>query len=153
VAQLVNCLQSLFLAHEDKFCVTPTYHVFDMYAAHQGAKSVRTVFAAPATTYSRNGNSATMRGLNGSASLQGSVLTLTVTNPSLDQSRAAEIAIRGGSPKSIAGIQLAAADPHAHNRFEDPRAVEPKPVEVSLKGGGITHRFPPASVTKLTVTL
>src|SRR5258707_11459764 len=71
IAQLVNCLQSLFLAHEDKFCVTPTYHVFDMYAAHQGGKSVRTVFAAPATTYDRNGAPATMRGLNGSASLNG----------------------------------------------------------------------------------
>jgi alpha-N-arabinofuranosidase len=30
VAQLVNCLQALFFAPEDKFCVTPTYHVFDL---------------------------------------------------------------------------------------------------------------------------
>ena len=34
---------SLFLAHEDKFCVTPVYHVFAMYAAHQGGQSVRLV--------------------------------------------------------------------------------------------------------------
>ena len=47
VAQLVNCLQSLFLAHEDRFCVTPTYHVFDLYAAHQGAQALRAVFSAP----------------------------------------------------------------------------------------------------------
>ena len=47
VAQLVNCLQSLFFAHEDKFCVTPTYHVFDMYKSHQGAQSVRTLVSAP----------------------------------------------------------------------------------------------------------
>ncbi|HXA51979.1 MAG TPA: alpha-L-arabinofuranosidase C-terminal domain-containing protein [Candidatus Acidoferrum sp.] len=153
IAQLVNCLQSLFLAHEDKFCVTPTYHVFDMYAAHQGGKSVRTVFAAPATTYNRNGTPTTMRGLNGSASLNGSVLTLTVTNPSMDQAREAEIATRGGAPKSVTGIQLAATDPRAHNRFEEPRAVEPKPVTIALKGPGIVHRFPPASVTKLTITL
>ena len=39
VAQLVNCLQSLFLAHEDKFCVTPTYHVFDMYRRASGWRS------------------------------------------------------------------------------------------------------------------
>jgi len=55
VAQLVNCLQSLFLAHEDKFCVTPTYHVFDLYTAHQGARSVRAVVAAPENHYRRNG--------------------------------------------------------------------------------------------------
>src|SRR5215831_2950005 len=97
VAQLVNCLQSLFLAHEDKFCLTPTYHVFDLYSAHQGARSVRTVASSPVTTYSRNGAPATMRGLNGSASVNGTQLTITVTNPALDQQCEAVIAIRGGS--------------------------------------------------------
>src|SRR6185436_1179025 len=43
VAQLINCLQSLFLAKEDKFVTTPTFHVFEMFAAHQGAQSVRTI--------------------------------------------------------------------------------------------------------------
>jgi len=153
VAQLVNCLQSLFLAHEDKFCLTPTYHVFDLYTAHQGGRSVRTVVASPLTHYTRNGAAATMRGLNGSASLTGSQLTLTVTNPSLDQPREAEISLHGGTPRSVAGVTLAAADPHAHNTFEDTRAVEPKPVNVYVKGAGVVHQFPPASVTKLTITL
>ncbi|MCX6627215.1 MAG: alpha-L-arabinofuranosidase [Candidatus Solibacter sp.] len=153
IAQLVNCLQSLFLAHEDKFCLTPTYHVFDMYAAHQGARSVRTQVASPATTYSRNGTPATMRGLNGSASVNGNQLTLTVTNPSMDQPREAEIQIHGGTPRSVAGVTLAAGDPRAHNRFEDPRAVEPKAIAVTLRGAAIVHQFPPASVTKLTIAL
>ena len=34
VAQLVNCLHSLFLAHDDQFVATPTFHVFEQYAAH-----------------------------------------------------------------------------------------------------------------------
>jgi alpha-L-arabinofuranosidase len=34
-AQLSNCLNSLHLAHEDKFVVTPVGHVFGMYAVHQ----------------------------------------------------------------------------------------------------------------------
>ena len=80
IAQLVNCLQSLFIAHEDKFALTPTYHVFDMYAAHQKANAVRTVISSPPSSYTRNGQPATMRGLNGSASLLGRALTLTVTN-------------------------------------------------------------------------
>src|SRR5208283_5143697 len=37
-AQLINCLNSLYLAHEEKFCVTPVGHVFAMYAAHQGGQ-------------------------------------------------------------------------------------------------------------------
>jgi alpha-N-arabinofuranosidase len=153
VAQLVNCLQSLFLAHEDKFCVTPTYHVFDLYSAHQGGSSVRTVVAAPQTHFARNGTDVAMRGLNGSASVAGNQLTLTVTNPSLDTPREAEISIRGGTPGSVTGMALAAADPHAHNSFENPRAVEPRAVTVALKGGGLVHRFPPASVTKLSFAL
>ena len=41
-AQLINDIHTSFLAHEEKFTVTPVYHVFDMYAGHQGATSVRT---------------------------------------------------------------------------------------------------------------
>jgi alpha-N-arabinofuranosidase len=153
IAQLVNCLQSLFLAHEDKFCVTPTYHVFDLYSAHQGGRAVRTVFATPETHYTRNGSPATMRGLNGSASVTGSQLTLTVTNPSIDQVHEAEIVVHAGTPRSAAAVTLATADAHAHNTFADPRAVEPKPVTVAVKGSGLVHQFPPASVTRLTLTL
>jgi alpha-N-arabinofuranosidase len=153
VAQLVNCLQSLFFAHEDKFCVTPTYHVFDMYSAHQGAQSVRVVFSAPAVSYTRNTQPATLPGLSGSASINGKQLTLTVTNPSLDQTREAEIVVRGAPPKSAKAVTLAASDVHAHNSFESPRAVEPKEETVSMKGSLLVHRFPPASVTKLEVTV
>ncbi|MBV9342706.1 MAG: alpha-L-arabinofuranosidase, partial [Acidobacteria bacterium] len=62
-AQLINCLNSLYLAHEDKFCVTPVGHVFQMYAAHQGGESVRTEFSAPSIRYDRDGKNATFWGL------------------------------------------------------------------------------------------
>jgi alpha-N-arabinofuranosidase len=153
VAQLVNCLQSLFLAHEDKFCVTPTYHVFDMYSAHQGAQAVRVVFSAPAVSYLRNGKTATLAGLNGSASVNGKQLTLTVTNASLDQAREAGISVRGGTPKSAKAVVLAAGDAHAHNTFDAPSAVAPKDQAVALRGASVVHRFPPASVTRIELVL
>jgi alpha-N-arabinofuranosidase len=153
VAQLINCLQSLFFAHEDKFCVTPTYHVFAMYAAHQGAQSLRTTFASPAVSYSRNSQPATLPGLAGSASVKGKQLTLTVTNPSLDRTRETEITIRGGTVKSGNAVFLAESDAHAHNSFEAPNAVQPKTQTVSAQGATLMHRFPPASVTKLEITL
>jgi alpha-N-arabinofuranosidase len=133
--------------------VTPTYHVFDLYSPHQGARSVRTVVSAPETRYSRNGGTASFRGLNGSASVNGNQLTLTVTNPSMDQPCEAEIALRGAAPRSVAAIVLAEPDPHAHNSFEMPRAVEPKAAAVSVKGSGTIFQFPPASVTRLTFGL
>jgi alpha-N-arabinofuranosidase len=152
-AQLVNCLHSLFLAHEDKFCVTPTYHVFEMYGAHQNATSVRTLVSAPQVTYDRNGSPATLPGLAGSASLDGKRVILTVTNQSLDTPRESEIIVRGGSIQSASITTLAANDVHAHNAFESPRAVEPKTQNATPRAGTLQHRFPPASVTKIELTL
>ena len=153
IAQLVNNLQALFLVNEDRFTLTPTYHVFDMYSAHQGATSVRAEFSSPEVRYQRNGQPAAIRGLNGSASIAGKRLTITVSNPHLTQACAAEIALRGGAVKSSAGTVLASADVHAHNTWDNPRAVEPQPANVSAKGRIIAHTFPPASVTKLTIEL
>jgi alpha-N-arabinofuranosidase len=153
IAQLVNCLQSLFLAHEDRFCLTPTYHVFDMYAAHQGAEAIRTVVSSPGITYTRNEKPASMTGLSGSASRKEKQLTLTVTNPSLDQSHETEIHVRGAAPGSVKVVVLTAGDVHAHNTFDAPRAVEPKAGEANVRGSAIVHRFPPSSVTKLDITL
>lgn len=156
VAQLINCLAALFLAHEDKFIVTPTYHVFEMYAAHQGAQSVRTNVSAPRLPYTRNGNAATLRGLNGSASLRDKLLTLTVTNPGLPGANAAletEIALHGATVKEVQVTSLTTKDIHAHNSFANPRALEPQPAQATIKGGTVVYSFAPASVTKMQITL
>jgi alpha-N-arabinofuranosidase len=153
IAQLVNCLQSLFLAHEDKFCVTPTYHVFGMYAAHQGAQSVRVSNDAPAISYDRNGSQGSIIGLSGSASLDGKRLTLTVTNPSIDREREVEIVLRGAAAKSVQAMVLAAADVHACNTFAAPRAVEPVTEAKQARGRAWVRRFAPASVTLLDMEL
>jgi alpha-N-arabinofuranosidase len=153
IAQLVNCLQSLFLAHEDRFCVTPTYHVFSMYAPHQGAQSVRVVESAPRAGYTRNGQPASIPGLSASASVEGKRLTVTVTNPSLDQIREVTLVIRGPAARSAQGTVLAASDAGAHNTFAQPDAVEPKETAVAAKGSEWVQRFPPASVTRLSIEL
>ena len=58
VAQLTNCLQSLFLTDGDKFTLTPTFHVFEMFMLHMGAQAVRAEFSAPKIKYDRNGKDA-----------------------------------------------------------------------------------------------
>lgn len=153
VAQLVNFLQSPLLAHQNQICLTPTYHVFGLYADHQGGQSVRTVFSSADVSYTRNGANATIRGLDGSASVRGNQLTLTVTNPWFDREVEAEIAIRGGNMKSVSAYTLAASDPHAHNSFEQPENVAPKPSAIALKSGVVVHRSPAASVTKISFVM
>jgi alpha-N-arabinofuranosidase len=156
VAQLVNCLQSLFLADQDRFVVTPTFHVFEAYKPHVGGQAVRTMFSAPRIGYDRVNGKGSFWGLEGSASIKDKTLTLTVVNPHISEPREAQIALQGGTMSSVSptALTIAAADVHAHNTFEQPKAVEPREDKVgAVQNGVLTHRFPPASVTRLTIGL
>ena len=152
-AQLINCLNSLYLAHEDKFCVTPVGHVFAMYAAHQGGQSLRTIFSAPAVNYDRDGKPASFWGLNGSASLHDKELVLTVVNPHVSAAREAKIGIRGASLKSGTATTLTNSDMHAHNTFDQREVVTPQTRALDFQRGDLAYSFPPASVTKLALSL
>jgi alpha-N-arabinofuranosidase len=175
VAQLINTIHSLFIAYEDKFVATPNFHVFEMYAAHQGGQAVRTMFSAPALSFKRAAPNippgaqlspqqraqmaaqaqapATLWGLQGSASLSGKTLTLTVVNPHATETRETEIAVRGAKVQSGQATTLASTDIRAHNSFENPRALVPSNATVQAQGGALVYRFPAASVTRLTLAL
>jgi len=152
-AQLINCLNSLYLAHEDKFCVTPVAHVFAMYADHQGKQGLRTIFSSPNANYDRDGKPASFWGLKGSASLRDQQLILTVVNPDVQAPRETEISIRGASVQSGSVTMLTHSDIHAHNTFDQRNVVRPQTRAFDSKGGTVTFTFPPASVTKLALTL
>lgn len=152
-AQLVNCLNSLYLAHEDKFVITPVGHVFELYANHQGGESVRAVFSAPNLQYERDGKTAGFWGLHGSASVRERELTVTAVNPSTTESRLAEIAVRGGSVKEASMAFLTNSDIHAHNTFEQRDAVVPQRKALELSGKELVVELPPASATALKIQL
>jgi alpha-L-arabinofuranosidase len=152
VAQLINNLHSLFLAREDKFVATPNFHVFEMYAAHHNGQSVRTSFNAPELAVDSL-KPRSLPGLAGSASLRDKRLTLTVVNPHASEPRAATIQVRGAKPVSGTGQTLSSPDIHAHNSFDRPNEVQPRDVIVKISGGQLTHEFPPASVTRLELSL
>jgi alpha-L-arabinofuranosidase len=152
-AQLINCLNSLYLAHEDRFVVTPVGHVFAMYAAHQGGQALRTIFSAPTIDYDRDGKPASFWGLKGSASLREKELTLTVVNPHVSDLREAEIAIRGAAIKSGLATVLTNSDIHAHNTFDQRNVVVPETKTLEITGRTLNYAFPAASVTKLALTL
>ncbi|MDE3105058.1 MAG: alpha-L-arabinofuranosidase [Acidobacteriota bacterium] len=170
VAQAINCIHSLMLAQEEKFTVTPTFHVFKMYLPHRGAQAVRAEFtagsienplAATAAGDSYSGSADAVRslaGLSGSASLapgsNGKRLTLTVVNPHLDRAMTTAIALRGAIITGATGTVLASADVHDHNDFAHPDAVHPVQAKVSQPvAGRLVHSFPAASVTTLQLQL
>jgi alpha-N-arabinofuranosidase len=173
VAQSINCIHSLMLAEGDRFTVTPTFHVFQMYMPHRGAQAIRAEFTAPAITNPLanapvpvGGNSyigalapvKSLAGLSGSASIatngNGKQLTLSVVNPHIDRPITTEVAVRGAAIASVTGTVLASADVHDHNDFSHPNAVKPAPAATGQPTAGrLLHTFPPASVTTLQITL
>ena len=152
-AQLINCLNSLYLAHEDKFCVTPVGHAFAIYAAHQGGQSVRAEFSAPQISYERDGRTANFWGLRGSASLREKNLVVTAVNPDVSQPIQAEILLRGARANLASTTILSASDIHAVNTFDQPNAVTPKSDDVRVREGHISCQLPAASVTKIEIQL
>ncbi|MGB2670429.1 MAG: alpha-L-arabinofuranosidase C-terminal domain-containing protein [Candidatus Acidiferrum sp.] len=152
-AQLINCLNSLYLAHEDKFVITPVGHVFDLYSSHQGGEALRTVFSAPNVHYDRDGQSASYWGLKGSASMRDKNLTITAVNPSTNEPRLAEIALRGATIQEASMRFLSNADIHAHNDFEQREVVVPQMKSLNMSGGILVVEFPPASVVVLNIRL
>ena len=100
-----------------------------MYAPHQGAQGLRAVFEAPEFTHPRAGKTATFWALNGSASLEGRTVTLTVVNPHATEPRETQVSVRGASVRGARARVLTATDIHAQNTFENPRGVEPQAVQ------------------------
>lgn len=154
IAQLVNCIQSLFLADEDRFVVTPTYHVFAMYAPHQGATSLRTMTAAPGAPWTDGeGNARSLQMLDGSASLQDNRLVLTATNRHMTDPVVTEIAVHGATVRAARAATLRARDVHDHNTFDRPDTVVPVMADVAVSGTTFAYEFLPASVTRLDLEL
>jgi alpha-N-arabinofuranosidase len=153
VAQLVNTIHSLFIAREDRFAVTPNFHVFALYAAHQGAQAVRMALSAPGIALPRDGRAQALWGLAGSASLRDRELTVTVVNPHATDARSCAIAVRGASIREARATVLGSSDLRAHNSFEHPDALVPREEAVSVRAGGAQYSFAAASVTRLHLTL
>jgi alpha-N-arabinofuranosidase len=145
-AQLVNNIHTSFLAAGDKFTVTPVYHVFAMYAAHQGGSSLRTIISGPRI------GAASARGLqtlSGSCSLHDKRVVLTVVNSDAENAQDAEIIVRGAQVSNAQAITLTASDIHAHNDFANPNAIKPSSASLPAPAAPWIYRFAPASVTKL----
>jgi alpha-N-arabinofuranosidase len=147
IAQMINVLQAMLLTDKEKLVRTPTYHVFRMYAVHQGATMIPIDLSAPQYKI----DDASVPSLSASASRDAEGrLHLSVVN--LDPNRASEISvmISGGSIKSVTGEILTAAAINAMNTFDGPNTVKPSRFsDYKLAGSRLTLRIPAKSVVVL----
>ncbi|MBE6658323.1 MAG: alpha-N-arabinofuranosidase [Ruminococcaceae bacterium] len=131
VAQLCNNLHCLFLAGGEHAIVTPTYHVYDLYKGHQGGEQIEVAV--------------TDKSLSVSASEKDGVITVTAANTNYDKAIDVEISAFARELGTTAEITVLAADPHAHNTFENPDAVVPGAAQTCSVGGGVLAVTVPAS--------
>jgi alpha-N-arabinofuranosidase len=154
IAQLVNCLQSMFLADGDKFVTTPNFHVFEMYRPHHDARSVRLDVQTPEVTFQAGGKPHQLFRVAGSASrTRNNGLTLTLVHTHATEPAELAIHLRGGAAVSVAQTVLTHEHLNAHNTFEHPDTVRPSSRALGLRGNELRCMLSPASVTRLDIAL
>ncbi len=99
IAQTVNVLQAVILTEGDQMVLTPTYHVFDLYKAHQNAREVECQVQCGKAGV----EGFEMDQLTASASEKDGKVTLTVANISADQSAETVVCIREREVESVTG--------------------------------------------------
>jgi alpha-N-arabinofuranosidase len=151
LAQTVNVLQALVLTEGDRFLLTPTYHVFDLYKAHQGATLLETTIEQ-AATYGNGAEHIAQVNFSASEDANGRI-NITLCNLDSTAPARVELTLKGrGEGGKVSGSTLTAPDMRAHNTFDNPDTL--RPVEVpglALSGGELTVELAPRSVTLLTI--
>ena len=140
LAQTVNVLQSVILTEGDKMVLTPTYHVFDLYRAHQGGRQLDCFVQSDEV----GEGDWHMPQVIASASEKNGVTTLTVANLS-DREEAAF---------AVHGLNLAGARGRIlHGAFDAYNDFASAPLSVQPFTGieGSTLRLPACSVVEITV--
>jgi alpha-N-arabinofuranosidase len=143
LAQTVNVLQSVILTDGADMLLTPTYHVFDMYKAHQDADEAACDVSSGALP---NG----LRRINASASVKDGVLTVTAANLSMAEPCDVDISVKDYPVKTVSA-RILTGEINAHNTFENKTAVESKPYDVTSADGTVTMTLPPCSVAAITI--
>jgi len=148
VAQMVNVIQALILTDGPRMVVTPTYHVFDMYKVHQGARLVPAHVNAPDYVEGET----RLPGLSVSASRdERGRLHLTIVN--LDPANVRDVGIRlSGDRFRQAQAQVLTADRiDSRIRFDAPDPFVPRPLATRLSGDTVSARLPAKSVTLIAL--
>ena len=153
LAQTINVLQSIALTDGPSMVLTPTYHTFDLYQAHQGATLLRANIVE-AAVYSLGAQHTAQVSVSASKAAGGSV---HVTLCNLDSRDMASVSLVLGGQGAIArahGRVLSASTMNAHNTFEHASAVQPVALDsVVTHHSQATLQLPPMSVAAVTLDL
>jgi alpha-N-arabinofuranosidase len=147
IAQTVNVLQSMILTDGSKMLLTPTYHVFDMYKVHQDAMQLSVHLQTE--KYTHNGASIPKISASASRNAEGkSHLSLCNTDPNNAVNLVCDV--HGIAMSKVTGRVLTDNDMTAHNTFDNPNRICPKPFNgATLTGNTLSVVLPSKSVVVL----
>ena len=144
IAQVVNVLQAIILTEGEKMIKTPTFHVFDMYKAHQDAECV---YCFAQNENLCDGKNVPM--ISSSASVKDGVMTVTLANCSLTEEAQLDCDICNFSGKEVCA-QILTNEVHAYNSFEEPEKVTLADYPADLNDGKLTVKLPACSIVTVT---
>lgn len=140
LAQMVNVLQAIVLTEGDKMVLTPTYHVFDLYKAHQDARQIDCFVECDQV----GENGFNLPQVIASASEKGGKITLTLANLAMD--REATVDVAGVCLCKVQG-RILQGEAGQYNDFDHaPLSVQPFG---GVKDSQVT--LPPCCVVELTI--
>ena len=128
IAQTINVLQAMILTEGEKMLVTPTGYVYEMYAPHQGAKSLRTIIETEEISFKKRqlvkpiwqeamqkweGQEGYLPLVTGSASLKGDSLFVTLTNSHVSEAAEVTVDMLGGAQFGDMESQVLCGEIHA----------------------------------------
>ena len=147
LAQTVNVLQALILTDGPRMVLTPTFHVFDLYKAHQGAVSLP-LEVEGGGVYAWGASSIPQVSASASRNAEGRV-SLTLCNTHPREAVPVRCRLAGASGGSVTGSVVTGDAMDAHNTFDAPERVGPAGLAVTLDGGEAVATLPPMSVSLL----
>ena len=147
IAQMVNVLQAVILTEGESMVLTPTYHVFEMYKAHQGGESLQLMDDC----VSLGKGARQIKKVSASASVKDGAVTVTLANLSLEEDEPIRLRLDG---KDISGAEarVLTGSITDHNTFEEPENVAPAAFEdLKIDGSELEFVLPARSIVALTL--
>ncbi|HWH70710.1 MAG TPA: alpha-L-arabinofuranosidase C-terminal domain-containing protein, partial [Candidatus Sulfotelmatobacter sp.] len=149
IAQTINVLQAMILTDKDRMLLTPTYHVFEMYAVHHDAKLLPS--EVQSADYQLGAEKIPAVNLSASRDQAGKIhVTLCNLNPNAPAEVTCEL--QGAKAQKLSGRVLTAADMTAHNTFDKPETIKTAEFNAfKVSESGFSATLPAKSVVVLTV--
>ncbi len=151
IAQMVNVLQAMILTRGDKMVLTPTYHVFKMYAVHQDANLLNDKLTCEKYKFGEE----EIPAISSSSSIDknGKIhISLSNVNPNKEIQLA--VKLNGKNIKKVnSATVLTAPAINSFNSFDKPNVIAPAEFKNYKKAGdnSLTVTLPAKSIVVLEV--